>query len=70
MPVSTSLPKARCAAAADAPAISAAVVLVMTGVIFGANEVIAVAFATESGDTGFSSIILGAFALGFQQPGL
>jgi predicted MFS family arabinose efflux permease len=41
-----------------------AVALVMTGVIFGANEVIAVAYAKEHGETGFSSIILGAFALG------
>jgi len=41
-----------------------AVALVMTGVIFGANEVIAVAYAKEFGETGFSSIVLGAFALG------
>jgi predicted MFS family arabinose efflux permease len=47
-----------------------AAVLVMTGVIFGSNEVIAVAFATERGDTGFSSIILGAFALGSTLAGI
>jgi predicted MFS family arabinose efflux permease len=41
-----------------------ATVLVMTGVIFGANEVIAVAYAKEAGQTGFSSVVLGAFALG------
>lgn len=41
-----------------------ATALVMTGVIFGANEVIAVAYAKEAGQTGFSSVILGAFALG------
>ena len=44
--------------------------LVMTGVIFGANEVIAVAYATERGETGFSSIILGAFALGSTLAGI
>jgi len=41
-----------------------ATALVMTGVIFGANEVIAVAFAKEEGSTSFSSVILGGFALG------
>ena len=41
-----------------------ATALTMTGVIFGANEVIAVAYAKESGATSFSSVILGAFALG------
>ena len=38
--------------------------LVMTGVIFGANEVIAIAFADEFGNTTFSSVVLGGFALG------
>jgi predicted MFS family arabinose efflux permease len=47
-----------------------ATALVMTGVIFGANEVIAVAYAKEYGETGFSSIILGAFALGSTLAGL
>lgn len=47
-----------------------ATVLVMTGVIFGANEVVAVAFATEQGRTGFSSIILGGFALGSTLAGI
>ena len=47
-----------------------AVALVMTGVIFGANEVIAVAFAKEHGETGFSSVILGAFALGSTLAGI
>jgi predicted MFS family arabinose efflux permease len=41
-----------------------ATALVMTGVIFGANEVIAVAFAKEYGSTSFSSVILGGFAAG------
>ena len=41
-----------------------AIVLTMTGVIFGANEVVAVAFAKEQAATSFASIILGAFALG------
>lgn len=45
-------------------------VLVMTGVIFGANEVIAVAYATEQGRTGFSSVILGGFALGSTLAGI
>lgn len=35
---------------------------VMVGVIFGANEVIAVAVAEEFGDKAFSSVILAAFA--------
>lgn len=39
-------------------------VLTMTGVIFGSNEVVAVAVADEAGSTGFSSVILGLFALG------
>ncbi|MGL5819034.1 MAG: MFS transporter [Phycicoccus sp.] len=38
--------------------------LVMTGVIFGANDILAVAYATEQGSTSFSSVVLGAFALG------
>ena len=47
-----------------------ATALVMTGVIFGANEVIAVAYAKEHGETGFSSVILGAFALGSTLAGI
>lgn len=47
-----------------------ATVLVMTGVIFGANEVIAVAYASEQGQTGFSSVILGGFALGSTLAGI
>ena len=47
-----------------------AAALTMTGVIFGANEVIAVAFADERGDTGFSSVILGGFALGSTLAGI
>ncbi len=47
-----------------------ATALVMTGVIFGANEVIAVAYATEQGSTGFSSVILGGFALGSTLAGI
>ena len=41
-----------------------AVVLVMTGVIFGANEVVAVAVADEAGRPRMSSVILASFALG------
>lgn len=41
-----------------------AVVLVMTGIIFGANEVVAVAVADEVGMPRMSSVILAAFALG------
>lgn len=44
--------------------------LVMTGVIFGANEVIAVAYAKEEGSTSFSSVILGGFALGSTVAGI
>ena len=44
--------------------------LVMTGVIFGANEVIAVAYARDHGETGFSSVILGGFALGSTLAGI
>jgi predicted MFS family arabinose efflux permease len=47
-----------------------ATALVMTGVIFGANEVIAVAYAKEAGQTGFASVILGAFALGSTLAGI
>jgi predicted MFS family arabinose efflux permease len=47
-----------------------ATVLVMTGVIFGANEVIAVAYAKEAGETSFSSVVLGAFALGSTLAGI
>ena len=41
-----------------------ATALVMTGVIFGADEVIAVAYAKGEGAKAFSSVIIGAFALG------
>jgi MFS family permease len=41
-----------------------ATVLVMTGAILGANEVVAVAFAQAHGDSSFSSVILGGFAFG------
>lgn len=41
-----------------------AVILVMTGVVFGANEVVAVAVADEAGMPRMSSVILAAFALG------
>jgi predicted MFS family arabinose efflux permease len=47
-----------------------ATALVMTGVIFGANEVIAVAYAKEEGQTGFSSVILAGFALGSTLAGI
>ena len=47
-----------------------ATTLVMTGVIFGANEVIAVAYAKEQGATGFASVILGGFALGSTVAGI
>ncbi len=47
-----------------------ATALVMTGVIFGANEVVAVAYATEQGRTGFSSVILGGFAVGSTLAGI
>ncbi|MFW5470564.1 MFS transporter [Knoellia sp. CPCC 206435] len=38
--------------------------LFMVGMVFGGNEVVAVAVAEEAGSTGMSSVILGAFALG------
>jgi MFS family permease len=41
-----------------------ATALVMTGVIFGANEVVAVAFTDAHGNRSLSSVVLGAFALG------
>ncbi len=44
--------------------------LTMTGVIFGANEVIAVAVADAWGDKGFSSVVLGMFALGSTLAGI
>ena len=47
-----------------------AAVLTMTGVIFGSNEVIAVAVADEGGSKGFSSVILGLFALGSTLSGI
>lgn len=46
------------------------VALFMVGVIFGANEVLAVAVADEAGSKGSSSIILAAFALGSAISGL
>jgi MFS family permease len=39
-------------------------VLFMVGMVFGGNEVVAVAVAEEAGSTGMSSVILGGFALG------
>ena len=45
-------------------------VLVMTGVIFGANEVVAVAYADAAGSASLSSVVLGAFALGSTLSGL
>jgi len=45
-------------------------VLVMTGVILGANEVVAVAYADASGSASLSSVVLGAFALGSTLSGL
>lgn len=47
-----------------------ALVLVMTGTVFGANEVVTVAVADEAGNKGFSSVILGLFALGSTVAGL
>ncbi len=47
-----------------------AVVLTMTGVIFGSNEVAAVAVADEAGRKSFSSVILALFALGSMVAGL
>lgn len=41
-----------------------AVILVMTGMVFGANEVVAVAVADEAGQPRMSSVILAAFAVG------
>ena len=41
-----------------------AAVLAMVGMIFGGNEVVAVAVAKEAGQEGFSSVILALFALG------
>jgi predicted MFS family arabinose efflux permease len=42
----------------------------MTGVILGANEVVAVAYADASGSASLSSVVLGAFALGSTLSGL
>lgn len=47
-----------------------ALVLTMTGVIFGANEVVAVAVADEAGRKSFSSVVLALFALGSMVAGL
>jgi MFS family permease len=47
-----------------------AVALTMTGVIFGANEVVAVGVADAAGRKSFSSVILALFALGSMVAGL
>lgn len=47
-----------------------ATVLVMTGVVFGSNEVIAVAFADDRGNASMSSLVLGLFALGSTVSGI
>ena len=47
-----------------------AATLFMVGVLFGANEVVAVAVADEGGSKAFSSTILAAFALGSAISGL
>lgn len=47
-----------------------ATALVMTGVIFGANEVVAVAFAEADGNASLSSLVLGGFAVGSTLSGL
>jgi MFS family permease len=47
-----------------------ATALVMTGVIFGANEVVAVAFAEAEGNASLSSVVLGGFAVGSTLSGL
>ena len=47
-----------------------AVVLTMTGVIFGSNEVTAVALAEQWGDKSFSSVVLGLYAAGSTLAGL
>ncbi|MBR7744192.1 MFS transporter [Phycicoccus sp. BSK3Z-2] len=41
-----------------------ALVLTMTGMIFGANEVVAVAYTEAQGNSSLSSLVLGMFALG------
>ncbi len=50
--------------------LAVAAALTMTGVILGANEVIAVAVADEAGRKGFSSVILALFAFGSMLAGL
>jgi len=47
-----------------------ALVMTMTGVIFGGNEVVTIAVADAAGDKGFSSVMLGLFALGSAASGL
>ncbi len=47
-----------------------ATILTMTGLIFGSNEVIAVAVADARGDKGFSSVVLAAFATGSMLAGI
>ena len=50
--------------------LAVAAALTMTGVILGANEVIAVAVADEAGRKGFSSVILALFAFGSMLAGI
>lgn len=50
--------------------LTVAVTLVMVGVIFGGNEVVAVAVADEAGVTSASSLILGLFAVGSTVSGI
>lgn len=47
-----------------------AAILTMTGAIFGANEVVAVAVADEAGQKSFSSVILALFATGSMLAGI
>lgn len=47
-----------------------ATILTMTGLIFGSNEVIAVAVADGHGEKGFSSVVLAAFACGSMFAGI
>ncbi|MEO7058734.1 MAG: MFS transporter [Lapillicoccus sp.] len=47
-----------------------ALVMALTGVVFGSNEVVTIAVADSAGHEGFSSVILGLFALGSAVSGL
>jgi len=47
-----------------------AMVMVMTGVIFGGNEVVTIAVADGAGSKGFSSVMLALFALGSAASGV